>query len=241
MSLGKDAVGDFQIGDLISHSEMCTRERRMLQHGMNFRNATLRSVLLMSRRPRAPYKDKITEDGQVLIYEGHDVARGIGVTDPKSLDQPRFTPSGRLTPNGKFAVAAEDYKASKAPAELVRVYEKIKDGIWTFNGVFRLEDSWTEASEQRMVFKFRLRLSEDVVNTPTSSRGDDLEHTRMIPSSVKQEVYKRDGGVCVICGSTDNLHFDHDLPFSRGGTSLLAENIRLLCARHNLRKGAKVE
>ena len=38
------------------------------------------------------------------------------------------------------------------------------------------------------------------------------------------------------CGATDNLHFDHVLPFSKGRSSLLAENVQLLCARHNLQK-----
>ena len=63
----------------------------------------------------------------------------------------------------------------------------------------------------------------------------------MIPSDVKLEVWKRDKGQCVQCGSTDNLHFDHVLPFSKGGTLLTAENVQLLCARHNLQKSARIE
>jgi len=45
----------------------------------------------------------------------------------------------------------------------------------------------------------------------------------------------------VLCGSKNNLHFDHDLPYSKGGTSLTTTNIRLLCARHNLSKGSKIQ
>jgi len=44
----------------------------------------------------------------------------------------------------------------------------------------------------------------------------------------------------VICGATTELHFDHVLPYSKGGTSLTAQNVQLLCARHNLSKGAKL-
>ena len=62
----------------------------------------------------------------------------------------------------------------------------------------------------------------------------------MIPSGVKLEVWKRDGGRCVQCGATDNLHFDHIIPYSRGGTSLRADNIQLLCARHNLAKRDRI-
>jgi 5-methylcytosine-specific restriction endonuclease McrA len=57
---------------------------------------------------------------------------------------------------------------------------------------------------------------------------------------VKVAVWKRDRGQCVQCDSTDNLHFDHDIPFARGGASIREENIQLLCARHNLEKGAKI-
>jgi 5-methylcytosine-specific restriction endonuclease McrA len=59
---------------------------------------------------------------------------------------------------------------------------------------------------------------------------------RVIPTAVKLEVWKRDGGKCVACGATDELHFDHDLPYALGGTSLTAANVQLLCARHNLEK-----
>jgi len=31
-----------------------------------------------------------------------------------------------------------------------------------------------------------------------------------------------------------------DIPFSRGGSSIVAENVRLLCARHNLSKSDKI-
>jgi 5-methylcytosine-specific restriction endonuclease McrA len=54
-------------------------------------------------------------------------------------------------------------------------------------------------------------------------------------------VWRRDGGKCVICGASDELHFDHIVPYSKGGTSLVAENIQLLCARHNLQKRDRIE
>ena len=58
---------------------------------------------------------------------------------------------------------------------------------------------------------------------------------------VKLEVWKRDAGKCVICGATNELHFDHVIPYSKGGTSLKADNVQLLCARHNLEKRDKIE
>ena len=53
-------------------------------------------------------------------------------------------------------------------------------------------------------------------------------------------MWARDKGKCVLCGSTENLHYDHDLPYSKGGTSLTAENVRILCMKHNLKKSNKI-
>jgi hypothetical protein len=227
-------------GEVISYLEMCQAWSASLQRGMNFRLRPDCSVILMSRRSNAPYRDKIEEDGRVLIYEGHDVPRSSHVPNPKIVDQPRTTPNGKLTQNGMFAKAADLAKNGPTPPGLVAVYEKIHAGIWAFNGFFLLTNAWTESDGKREVFKFRLELSESADDVQSSS-SNELLHNRLIPSAVKLEVWQRDNGHCVLCGSEKNLHFDHDLPFSKGGSSLVAANIRLLCAKHNLSKGAKIQ
>jgi hypothetical protein len=227
-------------GEVISYLEMCQSWSASLQRGMNFHLRPDCSVILMSRRANAPYRDRIEEDGRVLIYEGHDVPRSSQTLSPKIVDQLSETPGGKLTQNGMFAKAAQKAKGGLALPELVAVYEKIHAGIWAFNGFFHLTDAWTESDGKRSVFKFRLKLSEEA-DTVHASPGDEPLHNRLIPSAVKLEVWKRDKGRCVLCGSQKNIHFDHDLPYSKGGSSLLAANIRLLCARHNLSKGAKIE
>ena len=57
---------------------------------------------------------------------------------------------------------------------------------------------------------------------------------------MKIKIQARDKGKCVKCGSTENLHYDHDLPFSKGGTSLTADNVRILCMKCNLNKSNKI-
>ncbi len=229
-------------GDIISHAEMCMEEGVSLQKGMNFKIRGGNTVILMSVRKGAPYSDRVEENGEILIYEGHDLPRNLA-RDPKSVDQPDYTPRGSLTENGKFFKAAMAYKEGKQPAELIKVYEKIKDGIWVYNGVFELIDSWIEESDGRNVFKFKLHVTDKTIDQKEKRTIElkDLDHNRMIPTSVKLEVWKRDKGKCIECGSSDNLHFDHILPFAKGGTSLKAENIQLLCARHNLQKSDKIQ
>ena len=66
-----------------------------LQRGMNFGTSGRPSIILMSRRPGAPYDDRIEEDGRVLIYEGHDTPQTRGGPDPKTLDQPERDQAAR--------------------------------------------------------------------------------------------------------------------------------------------------
>jgi hypothetical protein len=122
----------------------------------------------------------------------------------------------------------------------VRVYEKVQQGIWSYNGLFHLVDAWSERDQGRNVFRFKLvavAADESSMNAPRQQRA---EIRRLIPTEVKIEVWRRDNGRCVQCGATDELHFDHVLPYSKGGTSLTPANVQLLCARHNLSKGAKI-
>lgn len=225
--------------EIISYLEMCRREGVSLQRGMNFGLGGNHSVILMSVRPGAPYDDRLEDGGTVLVYEGHDAPRTRDGVDPKKLDQPEFSDSGRPTQNGLFHCAAQDYKIGRREPERVRVYEKIRQGIWSYNGVFHLVDSGRQPSGGRTVFKFKLVAveGEEDLSRPPSVRA---ERRRLIPTQVKLEVWKRDSGKCVMCGATDELHFDHIVPISKGGTSVVAENIQLLCARHNLEKSDQI-
>lgn len=217
---------------------MCQREGVSLQRGMNYQLRDNHSVILMSLRQNAPYADRFEDDR--LIYEGHDVPRSIDNPNPKFIDQPEFTPSGNLTQNGLFFRAAQKHKLENHPPERVRVYEKIKQGIWSYNGVFHLVDAWLEETESRKVFKFELVAVEGEEDFSVSV-PENPKPRRIIPTWVKLAVWKRDGGKCVKCNSTDDLHFDHIIPWSKGGSSQTPENIQLLCGRHNLEKRDNIE
>jgi len=225
--------------NVISYIEMCQREGTSLQAGMNFGLGGNHSVILMSIRANAPYRDRIEDGGTTLIYEGHDHPKGANCPNPKIVDQPEKFPSGSPTQNGKFSQAAKSFKSGAREPERVRVYEKIRTGIWSYNGVFHLIDACRERDQFREVFKFRLIAvegDEDFALPPEKN----IQRRRIIPSAVKIAVWKRDGGKCVVCGAGDELHFDHDLPWSKGGTSITEHNVQLLCARHNLEKRDRI-
>jgi hypothetical protein len=225
--------------ELIAYLEMCRREHAGLRRGMHFGLGATYSVLLMSVRPQAPYQDNIAADGTTLIYEGHDEPRSAAVPHPKAVDQPLQTAFGTPTQNAKFYQAAEAYKRGQEPPERVRIYEKCRPGLWLYHGLFQLLDSWQESDGKRRVFKFKL--------VATDGKDDDgqlLElpprPRRSIARAIKIAVWRRDGGKCVVCGAMNQLHFDHIVPISKGGASNTTDNIQLLCARHNLAKGARL-
>lgn len=60
-----------------------------------------------------------------------------------------------------------------------------------------------------------------------------------IPESVRREVWRRDQGKCVECGSKENLEFDHIIPVSKGGSNT-ARNIQLLCEKCNRQKSNNI-
>ena len=62
---------------------------------------------------------------------------------------------------------------------------------------------------------------------------------KSIPINVKDQVWNRDKGMCVNCGSNEKIEFDHIIPHSKGGTDTY-RNLQLLCEKCNRKKGAKI-
>ncbi len=232
-------------GDVIRYVDMTMEEGFAIQRGMNYTVSNKEyGIILMSVRNDAPYADRFEDNGTTIIYEGHDVQLNYCPTgmSPKEIDQPMMFPSGTLTENGKFYQSANNYK-TKSIIKKIKVYEKIKNGMWVYNGYFRLTDAWIEKAGIRNVFKFKLEMIDENIGNEDICKPTDLEmeHNRLIPTQVKVEVWKRDKGKCVNCGSNVNLHYDHIIPFSKGGSSTTAANIQLLCSKCNLRKHDNIE
>ena len=221
---------------IISYHQLTTQEGGLqVQKGMNFGVKGNYSIVLMSTAKNAPYEDEVFDDA-VIEYEGHDAPKSTQY-DKKLVDQPSHTTTGKLTENGKFLKAVDDYKTYKRSAAKIQVYRKIKPGVWVDMGFYELIDGYQRNNGARNVFKFLLKPIYDY--DPSTEDFIDIVHDRQIPGDIQREVYERDNGKCTQCGSTDNLHFDHIIPFSKGGSSKVASNIQLLCAKHNLSKGAK--
>ncbi len=75
--------------------------------------------------------------------------------------------------------------------------------------------------------------SKDVLSPSSSSSS------RYISKALKHEIWRRDKGACVNCGSRKNLNYDHIQPVALGGESTVG-NLRLLCFHCNQRASAKI-
>ena len=192
----------------------------------------------MTSSDNPAYDDGFDDKGEILTYEGHDMNRREQ-KEPKDYDQPIFTKSGKLAENGKFFQCAEDYKSERRPnPEKIKVFEKITNNVWSDKGFFYLTDAEYVQGQGRKVFKFKL--VPEALHAEDNEILEELELSRRIPTFIKRQVWERDKGKCTDCGSNKDLHFDHILPYSKGGTSNNPANIQLLCQKHNLSKSDKI-
>lgn len=62
---------------------------------------------------------------------------------------------------------------------------------------------------------------------------------RKLPNHVRRLVWERDGGICTICGRSEQLQYGHLIAVSRGGSDTPA-NVFLECQPCNLKRGVSL-
>jgi 5-methylcytosine-specific restriction endonuclease McrA len=136
----------------------------------------------------------------------------------------------------EFAVEPEFMKkVERAKALLSNSRKKSHD----FESLFNiLLDEYLDRHSPEGRIKRRAAANKSKSKTRKSTANS--KQSRYIPQSIKDEVYIRDKGRCTYVGTggrrcvkKDNLEVDHIIPFAKGGKNI-KENLRLLCARHNM-------
>lgn len=111
---------------------------------------------------------------------------------------------------------------------------------WMFQDRFFWEDDGLDADDvMALVLERERRRRRRIERAKDAMRADAQPggpRRAAIPEEVRRAVFRRDGGRCAECGSEELLQFDHVIPVALGGGSS-AENLQLLCATCNRRKG----
>ncbi len=144
----------------------------------------------------------------------------------------------------KGAVIAESIKGADYAAQIAKQmredYQRSEERMKQHKA--EQEESERKEIAEQLLEKQRKRdlekqVRQDLIDSG-QLYGDELKRPR-IPEDVKNTVYRRDGGKCVYCGSTQNLQYDHIIPFSKGGATSV-ENLQILCQKCNLEKSNKI-
>lgn len=127
-----------------------------------------------------------------------------------------------------------------------------KGSFQNLNELKALKSHVPEKSTYSGVVKELIDLGQDKWNparrrAPLTQRSSAASaDARHIPSSLRAEIWKRDGSRCSFtfpgtgqrCNSNHFLQVDHIQPVALGGKST-TENLRLLCSKHNQRRAEK--
>ena len=137
----------------------------------------------------------------------------------------------------------ETWEQVQRATEPVEVGEDGPRHLWAVQGAYFWADEALDAEAVSLLAWDRERRQDARLDRLRKIRAaeEDVERGRRerLPDEVRAAVWHRDDGRCVRCGSEQELQFDHVIPFSRGGSNVVA-NIQVLCGPCNRAKGNSI-
>ena len=194
-----------------------------------------------------------------IIIDSGPNARSVRLNLPRFSLVGSSTAKERLTPNllscFRIIEVMDDYSVDEL-AVIVRRFAKgtgVEVDEDAFNRIARSTDGTPADALNRLRHvqayahvkgggTITLEVAEAALKMLASSDAnqDARESRDAIPSAVRREVWRRDEGKCVKCGSRKNLEYDHIIPVAEGGGNT-ARNIELLCEACNRAKSDLIQ
>lgn len=133
-----------------------------------------------------------------------------------------------------------EVRSAQTPVRYLTVGER---AYWRFAGKWHTDNEGLDDQAVHALLVTRAMRQQDQVNRAKTIAAQGRlpvpPQRGAIPADVRQLVWNRDAGRCRTCGGSTELQFDHVIPVSRGGSSS-PENLQILCAPCNRRKGASL-
>jgi 5-methylcytosine-specific restriction endonuclease McrA len=152
----------------------------------------------------------------------------------------RFT-DGDRSPSTRWSTRQIRRLEDRQSTEPVAVLHKGARVYWWFEDRFYWEDDSLTAQDVLALVRDRERRNARRLENAHAALAHSAEpqprRREPIPREIRLAVFERDGGRCVQCEAGFELQFDHVIPLALGGSST-AENLQVLCAACNQRKGA---
>lgn len=101
------------------------------------------------------------------------------------------------------------------------------------------DDGLSEADVKALALQRDERRARQLERAHDQMLERPVNRRESISEELRRQVFRRDGGACVQCNSTELLQFDHIIPVSRGGATT-SDNLQILCIDCNRHKGADI-
>jgi len=205
------------------------------------------STSLIQRKLKLGYNragriiEQLEEMGIIGSFEGSK-AREVYVTTEEQLE---LVFSGQLQ---SLSPEREYFVCEILPSKLTIIEQRVaeiklaKQNEQTALVKAQIRNEFLIKEEQKKE-EYRLQELKQQVLKEMIANGEItnlISNDRMpIPQAVKDMVWNRDGGRCVICGGNEKLEFDHIIPHAKGGAATY-RNIQLLCEPCNRSKSDKI-
>ena len=143
---------------------------------------------------------------------------------PTSQPRPTMTRAERVEANEAAIAIAADVERKSQQREAARKQQRLVETPKTLT---------TSTPVEVKRFKTVEAYFSDGNPNPLSHRRGLPNYERDVSEKTKKEVKKRDGGCCLVCGSTYRLEVDHRIALMNGGDNS-KENLGTFCDRcHN--------